>query len=107
MSEDDERVDHHLEPAAHTADRPPTAEEEAAAEGNTLDPEVSEHEKEMGKIGAEVKGLKAKSASDRDVGDGPARDEGPDVLPDHARSSGDVPSGSAREAPRRPYGPRA
>jgi hypothetical protein len=39
--------------AAHTADRPPTAEEEAAAEGNTLD---SEHEKEMGKIGAEVKG---------------------------------------------------
>ena len=42
--------------AAHTADRPPTAEEEALAEGNTLDPEVSEHEKEMGKIGAEVKG---------------------------------------------------
>jgi hypothetical protein len=42
--------------AAHTADRPPTAEEEAAAESNTLDPEVSDHEKEMGKIGAEVKG---------------------------------------------------
>jgi hypothetical protein len=42
--------------AAHTADRPPTAEEEAAAEGNALDPEVSEREKEMGKIGAEVKG---------------------------------------------------
>ncbi len=42
--------------AAHTADRPPTAEEEAAAEGNTLDPEVAEHEREMGKIGAEVKG---------------------------------------------------
>ena len=42
--------------ATHTADRPPTAEEEAAAEANTLDPEVSEHEKEMGKIGAEVKG---------------------------------------------------
>jgi hypothetical protein len=42
--------------AAHTADRPPTADEEAAAEGNTLDPEVAEHEKEMGKIGAEVKG---------------------------------------------------
>jgi hypothetical protein len=42
--------------AAHTADRPPTAEEEAAAEGNALDPEVSEHEKEMGKIGAEIKG---------------------------------------------------
>jgi hypothetical protein len=42
--------------AAHTADRPPTADEEAAAEGNTLDPGVAEHEKEMGKIGAEVKG---------------------------------------------------
>ena len=42
--------------AAHTADRPPTAEEEAAAEGNTLDPDVSLHEREMGKIGAEVKG---------------------------------------------------
>jgi hypothetical protein len=42
--------------AAHTADRPPTAEEEALAEGNTLDPEVSEHEKEMDKIGAEIKG---------------------------------------------------
>ena len=27
--------------ASHTADRPPTAEEEAAAEGNTLDPEVA------------------------------------------------------------------
>ncbi len=42
--------------AAHTADRPPTSDEEAAAEGNTLDPEVAEHEREMGKIGAEVKG---------------------------------------------------
>ena len=42
--------------ASHTADRPPTAEEEAAAEGNTLDPEVAQHEREMGKIGAEVKG---------------------------------------------------
>jgi hypothetical protein len=38
-----------------TADRPPTAAEEAAAEGNALDPEVSEHEREMGKIGAEAK----------------------------------------------------
>ena len=35
---------------------PPTPEEEAAAEGKTLDPEVAEHEREMGKIGAEVKG---------------------------------------------------
>ncbi len=42
--------------AAHTADRPPTPEEEAAADGNTLDPQVSEHEREMGKIGAELKG---------------------------------------------------
>jgi hypothetical protein len=42
--------------AAHVADRPPTADEEAAAEGNTLDPEVAEHEREMGKIGADVKG---------------------------------------------------
>jgi hypothetical protein len=42
--------------AAHDADRPPTPDEEAAAEGNTLDPGVAEHEREMGKIGAEVKG---------------------------------------------------
>jgi hypothetical protein len=42
--------------AAHTADRPPTAEEEAAAERNDLDPDVTRHEREMGKIGAEVKG---------------------------------------------------
>jgi hypothetical protein len=42
--------------AAHAADRPPTSDEEAAAEGNTLDPEVAEHEREMGTIGAEVKG---------------------------------------------------
>ena len=42
--------------ASHTADRPPTSEEEAAAEANTLDPEVADHEREMGKIGAEVKG---------------------------------------------------
>jgi hypothetical protein len=42
--------------AAHTADRAPTPDEEAAAEGNTLGPDVSQHEREMGKIGAEVKG---------------------------------------------------
>jgi hypothetical protein len=42
--------------AAHTADRDPTPEEEAAAEGNTLEPGVSEHEREMGRIGAETKG---------------------------------------------------
>jgi hypothetical protein len=51
------RVEELLEAsAAHGADRPPTPEEEAAAEGNVLDPEVAEHEREMGKIGAEVKG---------------------------------------------------
>jgi hypothetical protein len=42
--------------APHTADRSPTAEEEAAADANTLGPEVAEHEREMGKLGAEVKG---------------------------------------------------
>jgi hypothetical protein len=42
--------------ATHTADRSPTAEEDAAAERNRLDPEVTEHEREMGRIGAEVKG---------------------------------------------------
>ncbi len=51
------RTEELLEAAAsHTADRPPTSEEEAAAESNTLDPEVADHEREMGKIGAEVKG---------------------------------------------------
>jgi hypothetical protein len=42
--------------APHEADRPPSAEEEAAAEATELDPEVAEHEREMGRIGAEVKG---------------------------------------------------
>jgi hypothetical protein len=42
--------------AAQTEDRPPTAEEEAAAERNTLEPGVAEHERQMGRIGAEVKG---------------------------------------------------
>jgi len=42
--------------AAHSADRTPTAQEEEAAERNELDPQVPEHEREMGKIGAEVKG---------------------------------------------------
>ncbi len=32
------------------------AEEEAAAEANVLDPEVAAHEREMGEIGAKVKG---------------------------------------------------
>jgi hypothetical protein len=42
--------------APHVADRAPTAEEEAAAETNELDPDVAAHEREMDKLGAEVKG---------------------------------------------------
>jgi hypothetical protein len=42
--------------APHAADRPPTAEEAAAAESIELDPEVAAHEREMDKLGAEVKG---------------------------------------------------
>ena len=42
--------------ASHTADRPPTPDEEAVADDNQLDPAVAEHEREMGKIGSEVKG---------------------------------------------------
>ncbi len=42
--------------ASHTADRRPTTEEAAAADGGQLNPEVAEHEREMGTIGAEVKG---------------------------------------------------
>jgi hypothetical protein len=42
--------------AAHAADRPPTPEEEAAAEGKNVDPDVAAHEREMGKIGADLKG---------------------------------------------------
>ena len=42
--------------ASHTADRPPTPDEAAAAEGNQLDPEVAEHEREMDRLGADVKG---------------------------------------------------
>jgi hypothetical protein len=55
--EEETRVEELLEAsAAHDADRPPTPEEEAEAEKNTLEPGVAEHEREMGKIGAEVKG---------------------------------------------------
>ncbi len=42
--------------ASHTADRPPDPEEDEAAEEAALDPSVAEHEHEMGRIGAEVKG---------------------------------------------------
>ena len=42
--------------AAHEADRGPTKEEEEAAEGLRPDPDVAEHEREMGRIGAEVRG---------------------------------------------------
>ena len=42
--------------APHQADRAPTEEEEEAAEGLRPDPGVAEHEKEMGRLGAEVRG---------------------------------------------------
>ncbi len=42
--------------ASHTADRPPTPEEESAAEEHELDPEVAARANEMGRRGAEVKG---------------------------------------------------
>ncbi len=42
--------------ASHTADRPPAPDEEAAADGNRLDPGVAEHEREMDTIGSELKG---------------------------------------------------
>jgi hypothetical protein len=42
--------------ASHTPDRPPTPDEEAAAGENELDPRVAEHEREMGRIGAETTG---------------------------------------------------
>lgn len=42
--------------APHTAERPPRSDKEAAAEGNQLDPEVAEPEREMGKLGADVRG---------------------------------------------------
>jgi hypothetical protein len=40
----------------HTPDRPPTEEEEREAEKNQLDPEVSEHEREMSERGANQQG---------------------------------------------------
>jgi hypothetical protein len=42
--------------APHEADRLPTEKEEEAAEGVRPDPEVAEHEQEMGRLGAEVRG---------------------------------------------------
>ncbi len=42
--------------AAHTADRPPTPEEEAAAERLELEPSVAEHFSETDNIGGEVEG---------------------------------------------------
>ncbi len=42
--------------AAHAADRPPTAQEEAAAEGNELKPSVDDHYREMAETGTEVRG---------------------------------------------------
>lgn len=42
--------------APHRADRSPTVGEEEAAEALQVDPTVAEHEKEMNRLGAEVKG---------------------------------------------------
>lgn len=42
--------------AAHGSDRPPTPEEEAAAERNELDPKVAKAFKEAAERGANVKG---------------------------------------------------
>jgi hypothetical protein len=39
-----------------SADRPPTPEEEAAAESNELDPSVAEHYKQEAERGANVEG---------------------------------------------------
>jgi len=49
----EEREDAQTPPGA---DRPPTAAEEAAAEGNELDPAVEEHEREMLERGAHQQG---------------------------------------------------
>ncbi len=42
--------------AAHESDRAPTEEEEETARGLRPEPGVAEQEKEMGRIGAEVRG---------------------------------------------------
>jgi hypothetical protein len=42
--------------ARHEADRPPTDDEESRAERSSSDPGVAAHEREMGRIGADVKG---------------------------------------------------
>jgi hypothetical protein len=42
--------------AAHVADRPPTDEEAELAERQPLDPDVSEHEREMGERGGRQRG---------------------------------------------------
>ena len=42
--------------APHESDRPPTEEEEEAAESQRADPEVAAHEREMDRLGAEVRG---------------------------------------------------
>ena len=53
VTKDEEEHEAH---SSHTPDRPPTPDEEAAAERTKLDPAVAEHERVMGRIGAEVKG---------------------------------------------------
>jgi hypothetical protein len=42
--------------ARHAADRPPTQQEEGAIEGETVDPDVAEHFKDMAERGADERG---------------------------------------------------
>lgn len=53
VTKDEEEQEAH---ASHAPDRPPTPDEEAAAEKSDLDPAVAEHEREMGRIGADIRG---------------------------------------------------
>ncbi len=51
-----ERAEEEEAKASHRADRPPTAEEEAAADGEQLAQEVAANYKKAVETGAEVKG---------------------------------------------------
>ena len=53
ITKDEEEHEAH---SSHAPDRPPTPDEEAAADRTKLDPTVAQHERQMGTIGAEVKG---------------------------------------------------
>ena len=49
-------ADDAAEHTPHEADRPPTPDEEEAADANEPDPEVGEHYRDMGARGAAAKG---------------------------------------------------